>query len=760
MKQKKYFILAAAAILMAACSENDVAEKQSPQVTTESDAVDFDVYTSRGATRAVGQTGVITTDILKSGTAGFGVFGYYTNSERYSGITKPNFFYNQQVKYDAGDSRWEYTPVKYWPNEYGTDAISDQVDRVTFFAYAPYVDVDPLTGIVKEGSEDTDKPYATTNIISMTRNNVTGDPHIRYSASMNPAYCTDLLYGVAANNFTSSNSSVNPNNIAKGSPYKDVVKPGTDANSKIKFDFKHALAQLKVKIDANVVDMTTGSTNIQNTKTRIWVRSVTFEGITRDGSLNLNSVAPDPLWYDINGVNKITTGTLTVHDGLKDGREPLEKAPTEEPATFNQKLIQSEKYKFTGTGSAAEFDMASLPGVTSTPEPLFEGGETVFAIPTGEKMKVTIVYDVETYDPNLAFYLSDGETLGSTVENKISKTVETFGNIKAGYCYYLQLHLGMRTVDFDAEVTDWQNQGGDIDLPSNLQTFAGTLPSSGSYPQYPITLPWNFGQYEFYVSGLNVNQTPNKGETHANISSLDVTPVNSSGITKVTAHGTDNNTVDNKPGTISVNDGTHGVEIIVTQLAHPLGLSISSVGDKNITLAKEADGSTWAQAIPTVTSKDQIKVWRNGQILNGQASDATTTSQVYVNTTSSPEITLLNDFIPGDVIDVWIKAKDAAPESVKANIGGIVFNSPVTTVAVGNTVTNQVKKVGCTGTGTTITYEVSDGTTNVVTVDPDGKVTAVASGTKTIKATLAPGSDDGYYYTSKTKVATYTITVP
>ena len=681
--KKQLFFLAAAALALASCSsENDVVQTPAVQQTTADDsAVDFDAYLNRGVTRSVGKTGVIDLNKLKEGDEGFGVFGYYTNSEKYSGITKPNFFYNQNVYHNG--SVWEYTPIKYWPNEFGTDAISDQVDRVTFFAYAPWVDVDPLTGLVKKGANDTDD-FATTNIISMTRNNVTGDPNIRYSASMDPQNCTDLLYGVAAENFTSSNSSVNYNNIAKGKPYIDVVKPGTDANSKIKFDFKHALAQLKVTIDANVEDKTTGSTNIQTDHTRIWVRSITFEGITRDGALNLNSTAPDPQWYDINGVNKITTGSITVYDGRKDSREPLEKATTEEPATFNPTLIQSEKYTISGTGSAAKITTGSLTGVTSTETNLFNG-PTIFAIPTGEKMKVTIVYDVETYDPNLAFYLSDGETLGSTIENKITKTVESFGSIKAGYCYYLKLHLGMRTVDFDAMVTPWQDQGGDIDLPSNLQTFAAKPVSD--HATGTVKIPWNIGSYEFAVSGLTVNATPSIDNTTptdvwVNNATTDiaVTSVNSAGVSKFSLSNIkENNTINDKTDTWTITDGgTNQIDLSVTQFAAPLSMSVdvANCADNMVRLRK-TNGSDWKDIVLGVEASN-IKVWRNGQLMvNGEGSVAPTAANTAnINRTSATDnldIYFKSNFEPGDVITIWIKGGNAPEETVTLNVGGMSF---------------------------------------------------------------------------------------
>ena len=106
--KKQLFFLAAAALALASCSsENDVVQSTAAQQTANDGAVGFDVYTQRTTTRAgwhdgaVTTTGLKETDAGKLGESGFGVFGYYTNSATYDQQAIPNFFYNQQVKYNG-----------------------------------------------------------------------------------------------------------------------------------------------------------------------------------------------------------------------------------------------------------------------------------------------------------------------------------------------------------------------------------------------------------------------------------------------------------------------------------------------------------------------------------------------------------------------------------------------------------------------------------------------------------------------------------
>ena len=177
---KKIYLLAAAAALFAACSSDKVSLDTPQQPQLDKNEVGFDAYLQRATTRA-GATGDL---VNKDATAnqanlwkeGFGVFAYYTDNRDYDQLAQPNFMYNQQV-YKGGPSEtsWTYEPVVYWPNEYGSNAISDDNDRVTFFAYAPYVKVDVKTGKFAPDASavstaETDVTDATTDLATAQTN--------------------------------------------------------------------------------------------------------------------------------------------------------------------------------------------------------------------------------------------------------------------------------------------------------------------------------------------------------------------------------------------------------------------------------------------------------------------------------------------------------------------------------------------------------------------------------------------------------------
>jgi len=481
---KKFLILSfAIAALLTSCNLNIESQGEKPQKKDTS--VGFGVYMKRGVTTKAGYTGELTAEKLRTVANGFGVFSYYGNGALYNETSKPDFMYNQQVTFTT-NGVWEYSPIKYWPNEYGAEAGSESADRLTFFAYAPYVAVTPSTGIVT-AADNTD------GILGMTRNIAAGDPMVMYGACLQPGGGVDLCWGVSADNFTSSVDG-NKNNVASGDPFIDVIKPKT--GDRLTFEFNHALSQLNVQIDTDV-DVESHATSSLAPETRIYVRSVSFTGFTTRGSLNLNSKRGNPAWFDISGTGRLRRDPVTIYDGRSDGLEGVSTAAdvNEEPATLSPKIIQS-----------SPFDAQNRDGVTNTPVNLFsfadpvnsvaDVNDPIMVIPiVGVPVTVTIVYDIETADPNLASFLSDGETHGVSTENKITKTVQMDGKnmtLEAGKRYVIGLHLGLTSVKFDAEVAPWDDTEykGTADLPENVSLLGKITISDGSGTELTTPTVW------------------------------------------------------------------------------------------------------------------------------------------------------------------------------------------------------------------------------------------------------------------------------
>ena len=445
MKRYIQLLLLAATPIVVACSGvEDGIDVPSPDAQQELLPVSFNAYVNRNTTRA-GATGELSLATLQGASAGFGVFAYYTNGQLYSQMSLPDFMYNQQVTYDT--DHWTYSPVKYWPNETGSTAMSEETDYLTFFAYAPYADVNPNTG--KVTSDDS------FGIFGMTRAKDTGDPYVKYRTSYDPTKAVDLCVA---------------------NPHLDETKPAV--NTKVSFNFKHALAALNVQIDADVDDVRDGSNDHdknRDEKTRIYIRSITFRGFAEKGQLNLNLGN----WNNLDCDCDLTSQPITIYDGRRDGREGVAASLNETRTGLNPDIIQSGAYDPSESFSTTP-GYSTTPGVTNTTVNLFNSSTAaapIYVIPTNDPLEVTIVYDVETYDPKLVSqYLSDGRTHGSTIENNITATIltnpadpTTTIQMTTGKKYNIHLHLGMTSVKVDASVTAWPTTGtnAEVELPDN-----------------------------------------------------------------------------------------------------------------------------------------------------------------------------------------------------------------------------------------------------------------------------------------------------
>ena len=436
MKQKLFIGSLALLAFMASCSSsNDDLTVGAPSLNESSVPITFGSYLGRTATSRAGATGTITTDGAGNTTSlqteGFGLFATHTDNATYTAAKGPNFMYNTKVS----GADWTYSPLRYWPNESGTDgngATSEGTDRLTFFAYAPYVTpTDNKTG---------DITGATEGITALTGNAATTDPKVTYVVAATPEKSVDLLWGVVPSGTTTwSNVSGTDVTLNEGLPYLNLIKPNT--TQKVNFNFRHALAKLGLKV-VGAFDAVTGGT--KDAATKITVASVTIEGtgFKKTAVLNLNNTtANKPLWEAVDGAGDIK---LTVSD-----------------ANLNSKIKDSGKD-----------EAQTVDGVTETAQDLLNSDATsaqkaFMIIPssaTDKSLKVTIDYYVNTTDASL----SKGY---SRVENKITKTITGFAP-EAGKNYTLLLSLGMTSVKVTATVSDWTTEDGSstqVDLPINVK---------------------------------------------------------------------------------------------------------------------------------------------------------------------------------------------------------------------------------------------------------------------------------------------------
>ena len=502
---KKLLFFTMSAMLMAACSSEELSAPDTQKEVADNAAVKFDAYALRGLTRA-GEAGDVTNDNIA--TKGFGVFAYYTDGATYGKTATPDFMYNQKVV-KTGDT-WSYEPVKYWPNEYGEKAASEGTDYVTFFAYAPWTDFVPSTG----------KPVTTVardqnfNIIGIKDNTEMGDPIVQYVVDTDPQTSVDLLWGVAKENPSDYYQPIAGTTAPQaGYPFINMVKPSSATDGKLSFNLRHALAKVKVTIDF-IDDAATpagpAAGKLKADETRIYLREASISGFALQGALNLNNTeANKPLWKDIDGDKMLAFADyVEFFDGRRDGYEGTANGFNNGEANtmlnptlvenFCAPVLEDGVYKFAGWTADGT---GKTPGVTATPQFLFASDKTLdasaetsgffYVIPRngGQNVGLRLLYDVETIDGRVAGLLADRVTHGKSITNDLSKEA-IFGagkDFEPGKQYIIKIHLGMTSVKIDAEVTDW----------TDTTPVEVSVPDLTLYQAVQYAIAYNYSDYTY-----------------------------------------------------------------------------------------------------------------------------------------------------------------------------------------------------------------------------------------------------------------------
>lgn len=209
---KKFFIgiAAMAALTLVSCSSDDLDSLSDN--SSKNEAISFDGYLGRSAVAVNGSRGgVETANTLQ--TKGFGVFGKYTSTDGQT--SDANFFKNQKVTYSTTESKWTYSPLKFWPSD----------GHIDFLAYAPYVNGTELT----DGSKINN--FAVSKVITDQK---------------------DLLWTNATSQITA-----------------DV----TSSKKKVNFQFHHALSRL-----GYTVNLTGDYSSNQENKATFTLKKITLAG--------------------------------------------------------------------------------------------------------------------------------------------------------------------------------------------------------------------------------------------------------------------------------------------------------------------------------------------------------------------------------------------------------------------------------------------------------------------------------------------------
>lgn len=452
---KKIVCFAAlAALVLGACSKNEITYTQS-----EANSVTFGAYSGRIQTKA-GATYDMNLANLQKADAGFGVFATYSGTADFSEATN-NFMSNEKITWDG--NAWTYSPIKYWPNPTGGKDADAQ--EVSFFAYAPYANPSAsetvgITGFAIENNH---------NIVNYA-----------FSADKNTPN-VDLMWGYKNGWNKTSTADADRVNINL-----------TRRTETIKFVFQHVLSKLGGSQDGAITDpeaagyvangliikanaQTIAPTNGFGTAngTKVTVSKIIVESAP--------ATADDATVKDIDGGDVVyATGVQTGKLDLFTGEFALNAAA--QPVQFKQ-VLTSNPAEITATPATADCELATIiaepasfasfaalpKGVTNTAVNVYKSENSPIILVPGTKpvVDVTITYNVRTYDEKLPGGYSD---VPQTVWGRVK-----FPAIEKNKKYNLLMILGLNDVKLEATVDSWETGATWVDANGNGVVDAGEL---------------------------------------------------------------------------------------------------------------------------------------------------------------------------------------------------------------------------------------------------------------------------------------------
>lgn len=456
-KAAVWVVTIAATLLSAACSKNEVVttyeQEAAKPVYVKQEAVQQEVSDSPvpiSFDASIGEqatTRALTPEEELLQNNGFGVFAYYTDNGTYNPSTsKPNFMYNQKVEWDDA---WKYTPIKYWPNEKGSEESEGRTDRLTFYAYSPHVPVVSQGAIQGEASGSTGLDGG---IIAFSGNDFAGGPYITYKQAPG---VHDLLYAT----FVPAN-------------HQDQTKQSI--SSSISFEFNYALARINLLV-TGIYDEVTATNNNINSNNK---NTGDAAELGADNYIKVKSVRITLTYYD--------TSTSTWKDVKQTGRlnlrdhtwEMIDDGSTALIGVDASKIAEHLRWKDDLSSSSIKYGVGryytpETPATDNVPIPanaseevryhtLLADGNYIYFIPeTQMRMRITINYHVYTKDDRMHNGLSDVENVVESKDIVGERDSEEDVEITplAGNTYTIKMALGLTTVKMTVSepVPYWNN---------------------------------------------------------------------------------------------------------------------------------------------------------------------------------------------------------------------------------------------------------------------------------------------------------------
>lgn len=401
MKKTNIIALSVLAIGMASCSSDT---DESVSQTDNRQPLEIGTYLDNSqVTRA--------THISTDPSKGYSFFetGFYLYANVIEGSTgnvRP-FMNNQKISYDETNSKWTYSPIKYWPTEDGS----------TIDFYPRYVGWD------YEDSARPDLNHKDSENIKTTYdwNNV---PQVTFYVNETVSKQTDYIWAA---------------------PILGAKRSSYPIGTPVKFNFKHALSAFTftLRVDPN---------GYNPDVTRIVVNSVTIRGyFAPKATLNPRATDINSIW-NLQGDWEQRSYTISKFgdNELWSGEDNHEANPTYKGGFCNS---HGEDYYGTDMKNITRLGSGRQSHGSGVNQWYHNYKGTIMVLPfANSTYTVTLDYDVITFN-------SAADKVGNTEnfvrENyKASKEVVS-QELKPGYIYQNNIILHLQSIDVDATLEPW-----------------------------------------------------------------------------------------------------------------------------------------------------------------------------------------------------------------------------------------------------------------------------------------------------------------
>lgn len=405
----------------------------------------------------------------------FSVFAYYTENGPFNPSTStPNFMYNQKVEHP--DSKWVYTPLKYWPNDYNLGAVDNQTppatgtknDKLSFFAYAPHVELEKENGsfVTYEGDANAFKTTNSSGVVAISKNSYVGNPYLIYSQGEG---VNDLLFS------------------------KELDRIKQDISGKVNFGFTYALARFNILV-TGIYDEVTASNNNINSNNKNTEDAAQYGA---DNYIKVESISIKLSYYD--------EGSSSYKPSLKKARLYLSADPSD-GSTWWAPIAGSEQAEvgvssdniagnLRWLGDETSDNISYGVGryyITDTEDPKYANnnkpipadedesyryqcltseGDYVYFIPYDKtQLKFTIKYHVFTKDGRMFNGLShvvNEVTSKDVVGERDSEEDIRFSDVEPGKTYTIKMALGLTTVKMTVDESSREFWHSNQDETSN-----------------------------------------------------------------------------------------------------------------------------------------------------------------------------------------------------------------------------------------------------------------------------------------------------